>query len=438
MRWTNSGSVDLSAALSILVHRRLNRVKGAVSARLSSGCHFPMPSRITRYIVGEIVKIFAIALFSLTLLILLIGVGRELLREGLSPLSVVQLLPYVLPLSLQHSVPATALFAVCCVFGRMSADGEVATIKAIGVSPLQIMKPAIIFAALLSPGVVFLSDIAVSWGKPGVAQVVLQSLEDIAYRFLKSQHTYSSPHGFTIHVQDVDGRRLIHPTVKVRSRNGSSVELTAREGSLRLDSETQTLLLNVVDSRVEGGEGFQGIVPGETEFRISLGRALQQRDNSDVSPSGLSLRDIGPETIAQERRTRQAVGELAAHTGFALLSARWEEISGETGQALERKIVDSDFRLSRLQTEPWRRWSQGFSCFCFVLVGVPLAIIARTADYWTTFGICFLPTMIVYYALFMLGIDQAKTGAWPPYAVWLGNSVLIMIGITLIDRVRRH
>ncbi len=177
-----------------------------------------MPTKITRYLVGEIVKIFVVALVSLTFLILLIGVGRELLREGLGPLSVIQLLPYVLPLSLQHSVPATALFSVCCIYGRMAADGEVATIKAIGVSPLQLIKPAVIFAAVLSPGVVFLSDLSVSWGKPGVAQVVLQSLEDIAYRFLKSQHTYSSPHGFTIHVQDVDGRRLIHPTIKIRSR----------------------------------------------------------------------------------------------------------------------------------------------------------------------------------------------------------------------------
>lgn len=397
-----------------------------------------MPSRITRYILAEIVKIFAIALFSLTLLILLIGVGRELLREGLGPLSVLQLLPYVLPLSLQHSVPATALFSVCCVYGRMSADGEVATVKAIGVSPLQIIKPSLIFAAALSPGVVLLSDLAVSWGRPGVARVVLQSLEDIAYRFLHSQHTYSSSHGFTIHVQDVEGRRLIHPTVKLRSRTGGAIELTAREGSLRLDAETQTLLLHVVDSQVEGGEGFEGIWPGETEFRIPLGKAFRQRDLGQTSPSALSLLEIGPETIAQERRGRKAIGELAAHTGFSLLGARWGEIAGPSGRNLENRIVSSDQRLSRLHTEPWRRWAQGFSCLCFVLVGAPLAIIARTADYWTTFGICFLPTMVLYYALFILGFDQAKSGAWPPYAVWLGNFVLIGIGITLIDRVRRY
>ncbi len=397
-----------------------------------------MPSRITRYIVAEILKIFVVALFSLTLLILLIGVGRELLREGLGVVSVLQLLPYVLPLSLQHSVPATALFAVCCVYGRMSADGEVATVKSIGVSPLQLVKPALLFAMILSPCVVVLSDIAVSWGRPGVSQVVLRSIEDIAYRFLSSQHTYSSSHGFSIHVQDVEDRRLIHPTVKVRSRAGGSIELIAREGSLRLDPENQSLVLHVVDSQVNGGEGNQGIIPGETEFRIPLGRAFRQSDPASSSPSVLSFRELGPETIAQERRGQQAIGQLAAHTGFSLLSARWDAITSDEGLAKQASIRGSDSRLARLQAEPWRRWAQGFSCFCFVLVGAPLAMIAKTADYWTTFGICFLPTLITYYALFMLGFDQAKAGVWPPYSVWLSNGVLIAIGLMLMDRVRRY
>jgi len=398
-----------------------------------------MPTRLTRYIVSEIIKIFVVALVALTMLILLIGVGRELLRQGLGPLAVLQLLPYVLPISLQHAVPATALFAVCCVYGRMAADGEVSTVKATGISPLRLLQPAIVLAALLSPIAVCLSDLAVSWGRPGVSHVVLLSIEQIAYRFLRAQHTYSSPHGFTIHVQDVDGKRLIQPTVKVRQGNKSEpVELTAREGSLRLDSETQTLLLKVTDSKVEGGSGFQGLVPGETEFRIPLGTALKQKSASQQSPSELSLNTISSEMIQEERRSHQKIGHLAAHTGFALLTARWEEIAGAPGQQYERAIDLGRYRLARLKTEPWRRWAEGFSCFCFVLVGAPLAMLAKTADYWTTFGLCFLPTLVVYYPLFIFGLDQAKTGAMPPYSVWIGNLVLVAIGISLMSRVRRY
>ncbi len=398
-----------------------------------------MPSRLTRYILAEISKIFVVALIALTLMILLIGVGRELLRQGLGPVAVIQLLPYVLPISLQHAVPATALFSVCCVYGRMAADGEVATVKASGISPLKILQPAIMFAAVLSPMAVWLSDVGVSWGRPGVNRVVLLSIEDIVYRVLRSQHSYTSDHGFSIHVREVDGKRLIHPTVTVHNGgNREPMKLSARDGQLTLDSKTQTLLLRVVDSQVESGSGFQGIVPGETVFPIPLGGKLDENDVSRVSPGELPLSVIRGERVRQDSRMHATVGQLAAHTAFSILTSRNEEIAGPSGASIEATLHNGTSRLTRLHTEPWRRWAEGFTCFFFVLVGAPLAMIARTSDYWTTFGKCFLPTLLLYYPLFIFGLDQAKDGALPPYGVWIGNIVLAVIGIALVVRVRRY
>ena len=65
-------------------------------------------------------------------------------------------------------------------------------------------------------------------------------------------------------------------------------------------------------------------------------------------------------------------------------------------------------------------------------------MVLRTSDYWTTFGLCFLPTIVVYYPLFIFGLEQAKDGNIPPYGVWIGNLVLTAIGVILIAKVRRH
>ena len=398
-----------------------------------------MPTQLTQYILCEIVKIFAVALIVLTMLILLIGVGRELLRQGLGPIAVLQMLPYILPVSLQYAVPATALFAVCCVYGRMAADGEVSTVKSIGVSPLRLVMPAIVFSAVLSPLSVYVSDLAVSWGRPGMNKVVIMSIEQIAYRVLRAQHFFSSPHGFEISVQGVDQDRLIQPMISVRQNaRKSRIELSAREGSLHFDAPSRSLLLRLTDSKVQGGNGFEGFVPGATEFRISLDKALGEQPTSHRSPSELPLQTIGRESIQQDQRTHETVGFLAANTGFALLTARWEEIAGNVGTAYEARIKHSRSRLSRLHTEPWRRWAEGFSCFCFVLVGAPLAMIAKTADYWRTFGMCFLPTLLVYYPIFIFGLDQAKAGTLPPYSVWLGNAILFAVGISLLKRVQQN
>lgn len=408
-------------------------MRGGQRPRTASG---PMPTRLTRYILTEIFKIFVVALFALTLLLLLIGVGRTLLREGLSPLAIVTLLPYTLPVSLQHSFPATALFAVSCVYGRMAGDGEVATVKASGISPLRILQPAIIFAFCLSPVAVYLSNMAVSWGKPGINRVVMLSIEDIVYRKMRSQLSYTND-GFSIHVRGVDNKTLLYPDVTIRS-GGEPTTLRAREGSLTLDPESETLVLQLVDSKWTRSGSMQGIVPGETKVPIQLSRTARVSDQSTRRPRELPLRVLDVERRRQDARAYAAVGELAAHTGFAILTSRPEAIAGPTGRQALDQLENSRNRLTRLRIEPWRRWAEGFTCFFFVLIGAPLAMIVRTTDYWTTFGLCFLPTILTYYPLFVLGLEQAKDNAIPAYGVWLGNLALGVVGVILINRVRRY
>ncbi len=398
-----------------------------------------MPTRLTRYILFETLRIFIVALVALTMLILVIGVARQLIREGMGPMAVVELLPYVLPISLQFALPATALFAVCCVYGRMASDGEISTVKAIGVSPVQLMKPAFVFAALLSPCAVWLGDVAVSWGEPGVRRVALHSLEEIVYRVLNAQHSYSSDKGFSISVCGVNGKTLEGPTVTLYGDGSEApTQIMARQGQLELDPERMALVLRVVDSQLTGGDSFRGDFDGEDVIEISLDQALLKSSASNTSPSHLPLNQMRAEAIKTEKAVESDRGKLAAQVGFSLLTSRWDEIASEPVRPLEARISGGSHRLIRLRTEPWRRWAGGFSCLCFVIVGAPLGMIARTSDYWTTFGMCFLPILLLYYPLFIFGLDQAKDGDFPPYSVWLGNVVLVAVGILLIQRVRRH
>ena len=398
-----------------------------------------MPTRLSRYVLGEILKIFAVALIVLTTLVLLIAVAREALSQGLGAVAVLRLMPFALTVSLQHALPATSLFAVCCVYGRMSADGEISTVKASGISPLRLLRPAMVFALLLSPLSVFLTDLAVSWGRPGIERVVLASIEDITYRVLKNQHSYTSKHGFSIHVRDVIDDRLIRPTVTVLDRRSrDAVKVTAEEGRLTLDPETQNLVLTVLNSRLEQGSRLVGSFPGEDRFEIPLSMSSKQDDISLQRPSILPLRLIRAERMREDARTHALTGQLAAHTGFAILTSRAEAIAGEDGQRIEDNLNAGNKRLIRLHTEPWRRWAEGFTCFFFVLVGAPLAMLVKTGDYWTTFGLCFLPILLIYYPLLLLGLDQAKDGTFPPYGVWIANLTLGCCGAMLMSRVRRY
>ena len=76
------------------------------------------PGKFTRYILWDVLKMFALMLIAMTMVISLVFVGQKLVSEGLGYLAVAKLLPYIFLIALQFSVPATLLFAVCCVYGR--------------------------------------------------------------------------------------------------------------------------------------------------------------------------------------------------------------------------------------------------------------------------------------------------------------------------------
>ena len=62
----------------------------------------------------------------------------------------------------------------------------------------------------------------------------------------------------------------------------------------------------------------------------------------------------------------------------------------------------------------------------------------RNRDFLSSFFLCFLPILIVYYPLMILGADVAKNGNLPTIAVWAGNFMLMLWGIWLLRRVIRY
>lgn len=393
-------------------------------------------SRITLYIVSELLKVFSATLLVMTVFVLLGLVAVEALREGLSLAAVVRLLPYAVPMALRFTVPGTMLFAVCLVYGRMAADNEVIAVKSLGIAPWILMRPAIALSVVLSALTVWLNDVAVSWGTAGINRVVLQSVEQIIYGRLRTQRSYSNDRGLSIIVQDVQDRRLLYVTLTYQPADGSHpISILAQEAELKLTDDASSLVIIFQDMQIES-EQLRGTVPGEFQYEIPLSFATR-KDRHGVSPSDIPMRELRHEvqrTLQQIDYHRQ---RWSARAALYLASGQLDRLVGDQWQ---RQMHERDMlqgRLYRLLTEPWRRWAAGFSCFCFVAVGVPLAMLLRTSDIWTTFGLCFLPILVVYYPLFMAGVDRAKAGAAPPAVVWGGNLLLLGVGWWLMRKADR-
>lgn len=392
---------------------------------------------LSRYILFELLKVFGLTLGIMTLMFILIGLVREANEQGLEPTQVIQIIPFILPDALRYTVPATILLAACMVYGRMSSSNEITALKSLGISPMVVLWPVLILSFVLSIATVWLNDLAVSWGRAGVRRVVLESVEEIVYGMLRSQRTYSSKQ-FSIVVKRVDGRRLIRPTITLQTNGkGQSVTMSSEEAELRSDADEGTLTIVCRNGELEV----------EGQARIYFHNDVLERsiplDQGNVSaeeshPSYMAMNVI-PKAINGLRKEIDAEHEeMAAAAALGMMTGDFAQLASPEWNTTDNVLKAAQEKIYRLETEPHRRWSNGFSCLCFALVGAPLAMRLRNADFLTSFFLCFLPILFVYYPLLAFGVDFAKNGSLPPQAVWAGNVILIGAGAWILRKVIRY
>ncbi|QDV85725.1 LptF/LptG family permease [Planctomycetes bacterium TBK1r] len=392
-----------------------------------------MLTTIQRQIARDILGMFLISLTVITFLVMVIGVAREALNQGLDVLAVLRLIPYALPNALSFAVPGTALFSVCCVYGRMSAENELNAMQSVGVSPLPAMLPAIVITTLLSVATVGLINTAFTWGFHGVQHVVLSSVEHIAYGKLERDRTFQRGR-FSLMVRDIEGRRLIDPRIAIRRVSGEPISIVAMEAVMTYDSTDEAIEMSLTNGCVT--------VPGRASFVFPDTHVqtipLEIRPSYDLltaNPSHMPMTDLSPASIEQNLDIHRREGEIAVHAGFNILTARPENLLNAEALGRESSLINSRKRLKRLGTEIHRRWASGFTCLAMSMVGIPLAIRLKTSDTMTAFGIVFLPTIIVYYPIFALTLDMAKDGRIAPYGVWLANGVFATASLLMMRKI---
>jgi lipopolysaccharide export system permease protein len=255
---------------------------------------------------------------------------------------------------------------------------------------------------------------------------------------LRTQRSYSN-RKFSITVRRVEGKTLIQPTMSLQPQGGQpALTATAQSGELRVNPDRNTLTIILRNGTADMGADMHVSFLGSTiEREIPLPQA-NDTDTSDTSPSQLAMRVIPEEKIAQRERIKALQRQNAAEAALEMMTGDFDALCAERWNAKHNTIRNANYRLCRLHTEPHRRWANGFSCLCFVLVGAPLAIRLRNSDFLTSFFLCFLPILLAYYPLIAFGVDRAKTGSLPPYTVWSGNLILVLCGLWLLRKVHRY
>lgn len=390
---------------------------------------------ITRYVIGELSKIFLLSVFTMTLLMVMVFLVQEAWQESLTPETILELIPYTIPTALCFAIPGTVLFSVCIVYGRMSGTNEIVAIKSLGISPNKVIFPGLAIAVVLSLFTVYVNDLAVSWGRTGIYRVILNSSSKTIYSVLNSHGSFNKG-PLSIWVDGVSGDTLIRPHIERHDENQNNrIVIRAERAKIRVDAERNALVFRLENGWIEQGDDLRLYID-KKDIDLPLGD-VTKKTGSGRSPSNLPLREMKTELTLQNQRVDEQQKKLAINAAFQMVGGDVIGITQPNWNSAIHELDQRVYRKHRLETEPWRRWANGFSCLCFIIVGAPLAIYMRKSDFWTIFGVCFIPILLAYYPLLMFGVEKSKSGDLPPFCVWTGNLVMVGVGLWLIRKVCR-
>ncbi|MEW6747184.1 MAG: LptF/LptG family permease [Planctomycetota bacterium] len=97
------------------------------------------------------------------------------------------------------------------------------------------------------------------------------------------------------------------------------------------------------------------------------------------------------------------------------------------------------YTLAGIETELYKRLVTAAACLVFVVLGLPIAVIFKSANRMVSFLLAFSIALFFYYPTLMIGESLAEQGYVDPgIAMWSGSVFLTALGLTLLFVVVRR
>ncbi len=336
----------------------------------------------------------------------------QLLGDTQLPFSVIaEFVTLVIPFSLIFTIPWAFLTGILLVFGRLSADNELVSLRMTGWSMPRICAAIFALAVGLS-GICYwvnveLAPMAKNRMKMLFYEVALENPETL---FQEGRVLEKVP-GFRIHTGRRDGRNL--ENLEIIEMEGTMAKRVVR--AKRAVLETQ---------------------PGVLDFTMHLYDAEIEAisHTPDKKVDKIEFLKAG-ETALSFPLSRLRNSTVRVNASMKTTAALWQEVGDHVDTVTSSAMDEKQLSLSR--TELSKRYSFSLACFTFALVGIPLGVTAQRRETSTGFALS-LVTAVVYIG-FIIFADTLndKPAAMPHLIMWLPNVLFLSIGGWLFYKLSR-
>lgn len=391
---------------------------------------------LQKYILVELIRVFVFVVSVLTVLLVFVGAFGQMSENNLGPAQLLEILPYLVPSLLPYTIPATMLLTVTVVYGRVAADHEITAAKAAGISAMSLLWPSFIMAGVLSVVSLLLTDQVIPWALTNIERRVAQMMETIFLDMLRSQKVFiHRDPTVQINVNDVVGKKLIQPLFRFTPKGGgSTTNISAAEATIHFNLEKRVVEVGLNDFNLEVPDRQNFRNCGQEVFTFPLPADPPRLKTMNCSIHELRKNLTGMESNLDKRRNERDV-----ETAFALATGDFERLHAQELLQYDIDLLNNQEDIARIYTDIHKRFALSASCFFFAFLGAPFSVLQARRQVLTSFFMCFLPILILYYPIALLMMDQSKSGVLnPAWAMWTGNAILVPFALVTLRKVLKH
>ena len=355
---------------------------------------------ISRYVMQGFLLIFMMTLLIFTFIMstLVLFKAVDYIAAGGDWPTILKIFVAGLPSAMALSIPVSVLTAALLTFGRLSAQGEITAMKSCGISMKMIALFPILLACLLS-ALCFYLNAELAPASYHVRRQALWSLGTSSPMALIEEGRFVSEFpGASFFVGGKRGNRI--RDVIIYQQSGRTLRnIRAKSGSVRLSDDHTSLLVDLVDVRIDPfyeerpGPGFSKVFPIQFDLPHKSKMLNPQKKRSDLTMNELRDEFTAPPNPAEEPHQRMS------------------------------------FRV-----EYHKRMVLSLSCLAFVVLGIPLA--TRTHRTESSIGVAISLFLVLNFYLFIIIADSMvkRPELYPHLITWIPILISFGLGAYLIRR----
>lgn len=453
---------------------------------------------ISRYIVKEHTGPFlfslAVIMFVFVTKFIVQYIGK-LFGKGLSLATILEFVYLNLAWMLALAVPMSVLVAALMAFGRLSADNEITVLKTSGINLYRIIRPALIWAAVLTIAMIWYNDQVLPEYNHR-ARLLFRSISQKKPTLELEEGIYLKLNNFNLLVQEIqkpiqkelaDKSNILDPNYANNSADKlknitifdfSQAQLQrtviADHGYLVFDRERAQLVFTLFEGEIHEVntqdyseyrrlnftrnvfyipaedlifKRVEDLQRGDREMNIRMMNEQVNNYRREIARADSTIRAeiaqflIPPETIAA--RLAGAKGkkqEMNVSEKYHAVSRASHKVQA-AAQKISSTVSNKNYfekQIFKYQVEIHKKFSIPFACIVFVLIGAPLGIRARKGSLGV--GISFsIGFFLLYWTCLIGGEELADRQLLAPFlAMWFANILVGAFGIYLTVRTVRE